>query len=288
MRPVWKTRLADASLVLTAFLWGTTFVIVKGAVSEVHPMILIGYRLTTAAFVIGIVLLILRRSPLRYIKQGLVMALVTWILYFSQTVGLQYTSASNSGFITGLFVLFVPLYNYLFLRKRPTPMQIVAVFISLFGLWLLTGGIASLNIGDAITLISAATYAMHVFTGDRFMKQGCDAIVLSFQQLVVAGILSFITAGLFGLSFHITSVSAQWAIGYLAVFPTACAFVMQLIGQRFTSSLKVSLIFALEPVFGALFAWTIGGEQFMVLKGLGGLCIVAGMIIAELPVLKKS
>ena len=278
-----KSRLSDLALFYAAAIWGATFFIVKDSLATIDPVVLVGYRFLLAALVLGVGLKIAKRPLFLYWKQSIQLGIILWALYISQTIGLKYTTASNSGFITGLFVAFVPFFMLLLNRKARILPQMPAVVISLLGLWLLTGGLTDTNKGDWLTLIAAMTYAGHLLYVDRFVKQGLDVYVLSFQQFLFVGVLSLLTAAVFRLPFVPSSTDAIGYVCFLAFLPTLSAFVLQLIAQKIVPPIRVSLILALEPVFAALFAWTLGGEIFILRRALGGSLIFVAMILSDLP-----
>jgi drug/metabolite transporter (DMT)-like permease len=276
-----KTLLSDAGLVYAAAVWGATFFVVKDALAGIAPSTLVAYRFLIAAAILGIVGAFQRKDLFHNLRDGIMLGAVLCILYFTQTVGLQRTSASNSGFITGLFVIFVPIFTFLFFRRLPSRKQLVAIAISVAGLWLLTGGLRGMNMGDALTIGAAVAYALQIWLVDRYVKTS-DPLVLTFQQFLVVGIASLGAALVLRDPLGATA-SAWHAVLFLAIFPTLTAFLIQTFAQRHTGPVKVALIFTLEPVFAALFAWTLGGEQFIAISALGGLLIVTGMVIASLP-----
>jgi drug/metabolite transporter (DMT)-like permease len=145
----------------------------------------------------------------------------------------------------------------------------------------LTGGVNGVNKGDALTLVSAATYAGHLLVIDRFVKKGADTVVLAFHQFWMTGLLTLAAAAFTAPSWSVGR-SAGWTILFLALVPTLSAFFVQMSAQKHTSPIRVALIFSLEPVFAAVFAWTLGGEPFRPSCAAGGLLIVAAMMSAEL------
>lgn len=283
--PTQKHRvLAEIGLLYAAIIWGATFFIVKLAVEQIDPVVLVGYRFSAAGLLLG-AFLITKRIPLwTGLQDGITLGVILGLLYIPQTIGLKYTSAANSGFITGLFIVIVPLLAFGLFRKKPSAWEGVALVLSLLGLWLLTGGLSGMNIGDIITLLAAFFYALHLLYCDKYMKAGRDPLVISFQQFLLIGILSFVTAAIVDLPLSFGDSQAVLMLMFLTLFPTLSAFVIQLYAQKLTSPFRVSLIFALEPVFAAIFAWTLGGETFVLRSAGGGLLIFIAMIVAELPV----
>ena len=275
--------LAEIGLLYAAAIWGATFFIVKDVISFIDPVVLVGYRFALAGVLLAGYLAIKRVPMLVGLKDGLILGVILWALYIPQTIGLGFTSAANSGFITGLFVVIVPILAYALFHKKPSRWEAVALVLSLAGLWFLTGGISGMNFGDLITLIAAFFYALHLLYCDKYMKAGRDPIVISAQQFLLVGALSFVTAWLFDLPFSIGNRTSILTVIFLTLLPTLSAFLIQLYAQKMTSPFRVSLIFALEPVFAAIFAWTLGGEEFVIRSAAGGLLIFVAMIVAELP-----
>jgi len=278
-----KILLADLGLFYAAAIWGATFFVVKDALAGIDPVIMVGYRFLIAGSLLLIFVVVTGRPVLRGLGRAFFLSAILLLLYIPQTIGLEFTTASNSGFITGLFVLFVPLFLRLIFRRRPTGMEWLASGIALLGLWILTGGLTDVNLGDGLTLIAALTYALHVLYSDKYMKAGVDPFIISCQQFLIIGLFSLVTGAVLRLDFRVHTAFAGWSVVGLALFPTLSAFVIQMIAQRFTSPLKVSLIFAFEPVFAAVFAWTLGGEQPVLHRALGGLLIFAALVVSGLP-----
>jgi drug/metabolite transporter (DMT)-like permease len=279
-----KTILADLGLFYAAAIWGSTFFIVKDALAGVDPVVMVAYRFILAGLILLGYLLIKKKPLFKDFGKGLLLAVILWFLYVPQTIGLKYTTASNSGFITGLFVAFVPLFLRTIFKRKPTLMELLASIISLLGLWILTGGLKDINIGDILTLLAAMTYALHLLYSDKFIKSGIDPVIISCQQFLIIGLLSFLVAAVMGLPFEIKTTGTLWRILFLTFFPTFTAFVIQMFAQKITSPLRVSLIFALEPVFAGIFAWTLGGETFVWRSAVGGLLIFTALVISGLPI----
>ncbi|MBI4062750.1 MAG: DMT family transporter [Elusimicrobia bacterium] len=275
-----------------AAIWGATFYLVKDALSSVDPVVLVGYRFLLAALCLTPWMVPGTKWPFSSIwylvpsgwgilKEAAVLAFWLTLLYITQTIGLRYTSASNSGFITGLFVLFVPLILRFLFGQPVLAIQWAAVGLAVLGLWILTGGIREFNLGDGLTILSALAYASHLLMTDRYVRRDLDIPSLSFHQFWMTGLFCLTLAGISGSSFGISSAKGAWVILFLALFPTLTAFFIQMTAQKYIAPLKVSLIFSLEPVFAAMFAWTLGAEEFRLIGVLGGGLIVTAMVLTE-------
>jgi drug/metabolite transporter (DMT)-like permease len=295
----------ELALLYCAAIWGSTFYVVRDAVVELHPLTLIAWRFTIAGVLLLIPLVFAgatRASPATAVpaqpgathasplqqNAGYLLGVIIFVLYAAQTWGLKFTSAANSAFITGLFIIFIPPFAWLLHRNVPGRMRLIAIVVAVVGLFLLTGGLAGFNTGDLLTLIAAATYAVHVLLTGQAMERGLSPWVVACQQLLVCGVLSFSAAALLGVPLSMGSPRAAGMVWFLALLPTLSAYVLQLIAQRRVDPLRTALIFTLEPVFGALFAWTLGGELFGWLSAAGGLLIVLAMFISELQVVTKQ
>ncbi|HBA59751.1 MAG TPA: hypothetical protein DCZ92_02790 [Elusimicrobia bacterium] len=276
-----KKLFSDLGLIYCAAIWGSTFIVTKGALASVDPVVMVGIRFAISAALL-LPWVLKRRDKARFMLEGFFLSLFLTTLYLTQTTGLLYTSASNSGFITGLFIIFIPVFMYLFRREKPTKLQGVSAVLAIAGMWLLTGGVSGFNVGDALTLVAAAAYSVHLIITDKYVKAEADTVLLAFHQFWMVSAISFSLAFLKGAPFAVAGLNGWSVIVFLAVFPTLTAFFIQMLAQKHSEPFKVGIIFTLEPVFAAIFAWTLGGEEFIMIKAAGGLLIVSGMIIGEL------
>ncbi|MFA6003413.1 MAG: DMT family transporter [Elusimicrobiota bacterium] len=272
--------MAAIGLLYCAVIWGATFFIVKDALADVGAVAMVAYRFILAAACL-LPWVWRKPRPWRHLRESAILAVILLVLYVTQTLGLAYTTVTNSAFITGLFVVFVPVFLLVFLRRSLALTQWLAVGLSVAGLWLLTGGMPGVNRGDALSLAAAMTYSGHLLYTDRCVRADADVLLLAFHQFWMTGLLAFIACGLLGLPLAVASPRAWWVMVFLAVFPTLSAFFIQMVIQKRLPPLTVSLGFSLEPVFAAIFAWTLGGEPFVARRALGGLVILAAMILGE-------
>ena len=220
-------------------------------------------------------------------REGLAAAgigLTLFVGYAAQIVGLQFTTAARSGFITGLAVVLVPVGALIILRQRPSLGAWAGVGLAAVGLFLLSwpgweGTSATVLRGDLITVLCAAAYALQIVLMGKYAPR-MEAMSLATIQLAVVAVLS----GIVSLTEPPTLDVPPWLaanVVFLALGATALAFVVQSKAQRFTSSIHVALIFAMEPVFAALFSWIMTGEVLTGRSLLGCALILSGMLVAE-------
>lgn len=281
-----KQAIADISLLIVAIIWGASFFIIKLVQQQADPMALLAYRFGLAAIVLGLGLTLKKIALFEKYKHGFILGLILWMAYAPQSYGLNITTASNSAFISGLFVLFVPFF-YFFLGKKPLGRKnIIAISLSIFGMWILTGGISGINKGDLLTLIMPVFAAAHIYFTDKYVRLDLNPYTLAFQQFFTVAILSLALVLIFQLPVQVNKSSIIFGILYLSLFANLFAYVTQTVAQKFTSPIKVTLIFAMEPVFAGLFAWTLGKELFIPSRAVGGLLIFLAILISELHIEK--
>ena len=274
--------ISQVSLVLASVFWGSGYFISKEVINVMHPVTLVAYRMLAGGIILGLTLLILKKNIFSNFKNGLVLGSLLVGVMLTQTVGLKLTTASNSGFISGMFILFVPFLSYILYKRKSSPLKIVAVGVAVIGLWLLTGGVGGMNTGDVLTIFTALCSGFRItYIGEVTKKEKIDPLIVCFHQFWITGVAAILITLIMGYSLSIGGVANMYKLGYLILFPTVISFALQLSGQRHLSSVNASLLIAFEPVFGAIFAWTLGGEKFIIMSAFGGLLIFAGMILSE-------
>jgi drug/metabolite transporter (DMT)-like permease len=275
-------RRAEFLLFLTTFVWGSTFVVVKVAMREVSPLLLTSVRFAIAcAIAVPIWHKEIRAINFSVFKKGLVLGLLLSIGFILQTLGLQMTTASKTGFITGMMVVFTPIAQVIIERRAPKLGNIIGILFVIVGLWLLTSPDGSaFNLGDGLTLIAAFLFGVYIVYVDVFSKQH-NVAQLFFLQLFVTLIVSFGGTLMFeDLSLH-SSTNVLVLIIYLAIFATVISTFIQTKYQRETTPTRAALIFALEPVIAATLAYLILDERIGALGVLGGGLIIGGVLVSE-------
>lgn len=282
----WK---ADLVLALVALVWGTTFVLVKQALADVSTM----YFLTLRFALASLCLLAIFARPfsrekrpvvIRGLAGGAAAGVFLWLGYVLQTFGLKYTSAGNSGFLTGAYIVFVPLLSALFYRRLPQRREILGIAVATAGI--LTLALPSLhsslrmNKGDVLTIGCAVAFAIHLLLLAYYSQR-------EFFQAVALGQIAC-TALLSAIFLSVEPPRIAWspsvvcAVLITAVFATALAFTLQTWGQKYTTPTRTALIFALEPVFALATAVLVGQEGLSAASLSGGALILAGILAVEL------
>lgn len=276
---------AEIILLGVVVIWGYTFPVIKKVLLEIPPFTFLSYRFLLAFAVIYLIFSKqLRRIELKTIKDGFLVGLFLFIGYFGQTVGTQFTTATKTAFITGTSVVLVPIFSFCWLKEKIKLNSVMGVVLAMIGLWLMNsnGTLYHINLGDSLVFLGAVGFAFYIIAVHIYTQKH-DYVQLVFIQLVTVALLSFLMAIITEReALHFSyGFSVYWAIVVTGIFATALAFYLQNRYQRYSSPTKIALIFAAEPVFGALFSYLILGETIGVFGIIGGLAIFAGMFIAQ-------
>jgi drug/metabolite transporter (DMT)-like permease len=311
---------AEGLLVGVTAIWGWTFVLVKDAVAQYPVLPFLALRFALAAILVALLAGLLSRGrspgghgggwagvgadrtlPRRVrrfppvaalaplLRGGVLMGLFLGAGYIFQTFGLERTSASNAGFITGLFVVIVPALEYLLWRRGGGWGSVVAVLLATVGLFLLSGGASGLHLlGDGLVFLCALSFAAHILATARYAAEH-DVMLLTAVQL---GVVAAVCAGLGAVSdaVGLTEGSLSWprqpevlvALAVTAVFASALAFFIQTYAQQHAPPARTAVIMTMEPVFAGVFGYVLAGDRLGTLGWLGAALIVAGMLAAIL------
>jgi drug/metabolite transporter (DMT)-like permease len=295
-QPDGVSRRAEGVLLLTTLIWGGTFTIVKSMLgSGLGPVSLMTWRFGLAALLFGVVYARRIRRGLfpETIRSGFVLGFLLYLGFGLQTLGLEGTSSSRSGFITALYVIFTPILQTLFTRRAPSRRVMVGVALVIAGLVGLTapggtlegviapwkeGGFA---IGEALTLGCALAFAIYIIVLDRVSRH-VDFIALTGVQFFTVAACSAI---------HLAIAETPTAPGtamdwigmlYLAVLATVLTTAWQTRYQRDTTPTRAAVIFTMESVFAAIFAAIFLGEWLGPVGMVGGVFIVTGLLVTEI------
>jgi drug/metabolite transporter (DMT)-like permease len=281
---VTKLVQAEIVLVLITIIWGSTFTIVKKALLQVSPILLVALRFWIATVVvIAFMPGQFRHIPSGTILKGLALSAAFLGGFVFQTLGLRDTTPSNSAFMTSLCVLLVPVLGLLIFRHRPSVQTVVGILIATGGLILLLADSSdfSLRSGDFLTLICAFLFAFHILFVGRFVRQ-TNYRHLIFVKIACSAVLCSVMAPLLESPFVIWDSYLIFYLFILGVLATATAFFLQGWAQQYSNPNHTALIFSLEPVFATLFAFIILDQSFSAKEWVGGILILIGILVSEI------
>ncbi len=285
-------------LILCSFIWGMAFTAQSTATEYIGPFTFVFLRsLITSVVLFAVHPLLTRRvhknenTERPNFKRHLVLGAVLGVILFGasalQQIGIGYTTAANSGFITALYIIMIPIIS-LFLGKRVGKLVWIGVAVALTGLCLLCiKDDFSVNVGDLITLGCAFVFSFHIIVIDSYAGD-MDSVLLSAIQFGMGALLA-LPIMLLTETPTMPNILACWtSIIYAAVFSGALGYTLQMIGQKYTNPTLASLLMCLESVFAAVGGWILLGEVLSAKEIVGCLLMLSASVIAQLPERRPS
>ncbi len=273
---------ADLTLLIVSIIWGSAFVAqrVAGQMGSVYYFNAARYLLA-ALVVLPFVRQASRLSlPRNQFKWMFVAGFFLFAGSALQQAGMVYTTAGNAGFITALYVVFVPIALFFFWREKPHWMALVAVGLAGVGAFLLsTGGKFEIKAGDALEFIGALFWTFHVIILGKFASK-FEALSFSVGQLAVCGILN-LGVGIVVEPLMSFNAPLLFAIVYTALFSLGLCYTLQVWAQRHTPPADAALILSLESVFSVLSGWLLLNEKLVALQIFGCVLIFAAVILSQ-------
>ncbi|MCD6343805.1 MAG: DMT family transporter [Spirochaetaceae bacterium] len=284
---------AESLLVLTTLIWGGTFAVIKSALADISPMLMIGLRFTLAAALSWP--LLMRGSPKNIFTPaawlwGAAIGFAMLVGYAGQTIGLKYTSVARSGFITYSFALFVPFLQFFLLGKRPDWGNLLGLVVVFLGLSYITDAISGgfinggINKGDLYSFLGALGYAFYIVLLDRASKVSHPA-ALTVIQMLFCGVFALGLVPLVEEPVLLPTWRLAGAMFYLVIFGSVLALALMNWFQRRLTPLRAVLIYALEPVFAALIGWLAFNSGMSSREMIGAALILGGIVVSDLWVL---
>jgi drug/metabolite transporter (DMT)-like permease len=273
--------LASVALVGVTAVWGYTFLVVQDAIASMPVMDFLAWRFLVASTV----MIALRPTYLRTVTRlqllrGIGLGTALGLGYIAQTYGLRYTSAANSGFITGMFVVLTPVMSWILLRRKTNRNTWMVVALATVGLALLSLNGWSVGIGELLTLGCAVFFAVHIVGLGEWSSQ-YEPYAFALLQIGTVGIISLIAAIPEGITMP-PDPGVWGVVAITGVLATAVAFFVQTWAQSLVSATRAAVVMTMEPVFAGLFAVIIGGNQLTLRNIAGAACILAAMLIINL------
>jgi drug/metabolite transporter (DMT)-like permease len=279
---------ADITLLAVAAIWGSAFVAQRVAAEQVGVWLFNGSRFLIAALVLAPLAWrgVLREPGIPGLRREILpgVILVGCLLVGGsafQQAGMQYTTAGNAGFITGLYVVLIPLFEAILWSRRPRPAIWVAACMAMIGLFMLsTSGQLHLNRGDALVLISAVFWACHMIMTGR-MVQRVYVLQFAIVQYLVCGLVSLALGVAFERNQLPGLVNQFWAVAYTSLISVGLGYTLQAVGQRVAPPADAAIILSLEAVFAALAGWLFLSESLSFFQVMGCAIMLAGMLLAQ-------
>lgn len=275
---------AEGLLIAVTMIWGSTFLVTQQTIKLISPFQYLGLCFGVAALALALIFPgHLRRITRVEVSSGVMIGLFLFAGYALQAHGLQFTTSSKAGFITGLNVPLVPLLSLLLLRQKPTRASVIGIVLSLAGLTLLSVNdqfTLQFGLGEVLVLGCAFAFAMQIVCISTFVKKG-DAINLTILQLVVTSLLCFVSIPTFHESLTWPPLSAWLVILFMGVIDLALSCLAMNWAQQYLSSTRATLFYALEPAWAGLFG-SLAGQGLSGYAWIGCGCILLGMIVGGL------
>lgn len=282
-----KTYKAEIILLIVTFSWGLSFPLIKISLKFISPALFVFIR-----FAVTLILfyLLFRKkfnvSLFGQWKYGIILGIYLFGGFAFQTLGLKYTSASKSAFITGTNLIVIPFAQYFLISKKPKPENIVGALIVITGLYILSEAYLIIpNIGDILTIFCAVCFALHIVLLDKY-SQTIDFNYLVFGQFLTMGVLSLLFMIIMEVIVHdeiffIPDTALIITLTYTSVFSTLISIVLMTKYQKLTTPLRAGIIYNMESVFAVFFAFIILGEILNFNQIIGAVIMLIGLLISE-------
>lgn len=278
-----KRYFADLIMFLASMIWGLGYFFQKCANETTAPLTFNCLRYLIAAFFLACV------ARFRYPRgEGLKYAALTGVVMAMggnlQQIGMQTASIGNASFITAIYIVLVPLISGLVLRRKIKPRHILAVLLSLAGLYLITTagkGLDHITKGDLIVFAGSVFWAIQILCVDKAVSL-CDPVSFTAAEFLTAAVLQFFVWLTLGHR-DTTGLSMSWPYALASgILVLGIAFIMQAYGQKHTSETEASIIMGLESVFGALFGVLLYHESFSPIQLAGMIIIFSAVLLTVL------
>lgn len=273
--------LATLALLAMTACWGSTFFLTKDLLERVPVLDYLAVRFAIATVALFLIFpRALRATSAEARRHAVVLGVLYGIAQILQTAGLAHTAASVSGFITGMYVVFTPLLAAPLLKQRIGAFTWAAVGLAVVGLAVLTLSGFSVGYGEALTLVAAVLYALHI-VGLGAWSTPAEAMGMAIVQLAVITVVCFVVTVPDGIV--LPGTTADWAsVIYMAVFAAALALAGQTWAQAHLPPTRSAIIMSMEPVFAAFFAVWLGSEVLTARMLVGGGLVLTAMLIVEI------
>lgn len=282
-------------LFLATLAWGTSFFILKDTISSTPAFFVLALRFLFAGGVFCIVFYKkLKKLDKTTFFMGVVLGILVYLAYATQTEGLKLTTPGRNAFLTSSYCVMCPFLLLILFKVKPSIQNVISALLCIVGVGLValsgdSGVGENVLLGDGLTLVGAVFFSLQIIAIDKFQKRGADTMLLLIFELITVGVLCAISSLIFELpvvdiSTYALSLEQILKIGYLAVACTLFAQFAQIVGQKFTTPNQSAIILSLEAVFGVLFSVLFANEQLTIMIILGFVTIFIAILYSEIKI----
>ena len=289
-----KALKSNLLLLLAAIIWGFAFVAQREGMEHIGPFLFNAIRFALGSLVL--IPFLFKSYPIVHSKKilyteksfylyGLIAGILLYFGSAAQQAGLVYTTAGKAGFITGLYMVFVPIFG-LFIRQKTSFYAWVGVIVAAIGLYLLSiSNELTIQFGDLLELISAIVWAVQVLFIGRVSPR-INAIHLAFFQFIICSVLNFVTT-LFYEPIILSEISgAIPSLLYAGFLSVGIGYTLQVVAQKDAHPSHAAILMSLESVFALIGGWLLLNEMISLKEFIGCILMFSGMIISQLSILK--
>lgn len=291
-----KSLKSNVSLLLAAAIWGLAFVAQSDAMNHIGPFGFTALRCFLGAVALLPVSMVslysfskknpeanIKKTVSRSVLVGAVCGVILFGATVTQQIGIKYTTAGKAGFITALYIVLVPVFNFIFFRNKISAGVGISVLLAGAGLYLLCVKEGfSIASGDIWVISCAFLFALQIIVIDRY-ADGTDSALLSLVQFFVVAVISLLFTLIFEKKVAFTEIKAAWLpIVYTGVFSSAVAYTLQIVGQKNAENPTVAaLLMSMESVFAAVSGWLILNETFSKKEFIGVIFMVLALVLSQ-------
>ena len=274
-------------LLITAIIWGSSFVAQSIGMRSIDAFTFTGIRTTLGMlFLLPFTLIINKGFDFRKatLRKGLILGIVFSIAQNFQQFAFYYSTSGKIAFITAFYMFFVPLFSVIFLKKKIAVLTWLSILMGLVGLFFLCinpSDLTSINLGDLLALICAVFYAVQIMLIDKFLDDGVSGVQLSFMQFFVAAIISIVAMFIFEKPVLADIKTAAPSLLYSGIMSCGIAYTLQIVGQKHASPVVASLLMCLESVFAVITAAIFLHEGMSLLEAAGCVIMFVAIILSQ-------
>lgn len=284
-----KTQLkADLFLIMITMLWGASCLLTKIGLGGIQEFNLITLRFIIAFLLSSIVFWKkFQNFSRKTVMYAAILGGILFTVFAFMTFGVKYTTASNAGFLTCLASAFIPIILFLYKKQLPEIKVVISICLTFLGICLLSlNGKLQFNKGDLLCILCSLSFSIHIIVAGNLTRE-VDSVSLGVLQLGFVGLYSLVFSFIFEAPRLPTTNQSWFTVIALSIFCTAIAFIVQMVAQKYTTPTHTGLIFSLEPVFAATFAFVFAGEILPLRGYIGGIILIISIILVEIDIKYK-